>query len=102
MTFARPVGQFVARESRRVASRAFTKGDNVPLPDGPLWWRLLKKSKTSHCLCALPFLRNDVKVVARRASPVMEALARTSVCFETTLCVVVCDIPRVVGTYDFW
>ena len=45
--------------ARRVV-RATTKGDNVPLSDGALWWRLLKKSTNSHCLCALAFLRNDV------------------------------------------
>ena len=57
----------------------------MALPDGALWWRLLKKSKNSHCLCAIEVLRNDVKIVARRASRVTHALARTSACFERTL-----------------
>ena len=92
--FALPVMQFVAREAR-VASRASTKGDNVSLSDGALWWRLLKKSKNSHCLCAIAVLRNGVKIVALRASRVTHALARTSACFERTLFVFVCDVKRV-------
>ena len=49
-----------------------------------------------------PFVRprvfcEGVKIVARRASRVTDALARTSVCFERTLFVFVCGIPRVVS-----
>ena len=55
----------------------------------------MKKSKNSHCLCALAFLRRDVKIVARRASRVTHAVARNSVCFERAHFVFVCDIPRV-------
>ena len=54
-------------------------------------------SKNSQCLCALAFLRKCVKIVARRASPVMDAVARTSPCFERRLFVFVCDIQRVVS-----
>ena len=68
----------------------------MPLSDDALWWRLLKKSKNSHCLCALAFLRKGVKIVARRASPVTDAVARNSACFERTLFVFVCDVSRVV------
>ena len=69
----------------------------MTLPDGALWWRLLKKSKNSHCLCAIAVLRNGVKIVARRASRVTHALARTSACFERALFVFVCDVKRVVS-----
>ena len=69
----------------------------MALPDGALWWRLLKKSKNSHCLCAIAVLRNGVKIVARRASRVTHALARTSACFERTLFFFVCDVKRVVS-----
>ena len=68
----------------------------MPLSDGALWWRLLKKSKNSHCLCALAFLRKGVKIVARRASLVTDAVARNSACFERRLFVFVCDVSRVV------
>ena len=69
----------------------------MPLPDGALWWRLLKKSKNSHCLCAIAVLRNGVKIVARRASPVTDAVARNSLCFKRILFVFVCDVKRVLS-----
>ena len=67
--------------ARRVAS-VHGRRHKVPLPDGALRWRLLKKSKNSQCLCGLAFLQGGVKIVARRASPVTDAAAHIPVCLQ--------------------